>query len=112
MTDLSIIGPIGVRKFELAEVCESNAGHQHNYDHVTIVVRGRIKVIYRYEQGGQVVEGESREFGAGETVTIKANVHHTVKSLEANTLYLCVFSHRDFDGQVIQSYRGNDAAYI
>src|SRR5262245_57708947 len=105
--DLAIIrdGPVGYRKFTLEKVCEANEGHKHNYDHVTIVIRGRIKVLYRYKQDGKLVEGESKEFGPGEVVTIKAEVHHTIKSLEPNSQYLCVFSHRDFDGLVTQSYQ-------
>lgn len=111
MSSLAIIGPIGYRKFTLEKVCESHAGHEHNYDHSTIVVKGSIKVIYSYIKDGELVEGESREFGAGEVVEIKAKVRHTIKALEPNTQYMCVFSHRDFDGLVTQKYIGNEAAY-
>lgn len=108
---LAIIGPIGARKFTLEKKCELNEGHQHNYDHVTIVIRGRVLVKYSYEDAGQKIEGESREFEAGEIITIKANVSHTIKALEDNSQYLCVFSHRDFDGLVTQKYAGNERSY-
>ena len=109
--DLAIIGPIGVRRHVLEHVCEESQGHEHNYDHTTIVIRGRVKVTYSYPKDGEIVQGESREFEAGECIEIKANVHHTIKALEDNTVYLCVFSHRDFDGLVTQKYAGNASAY-
>jgi quercetin dioxygenase-like cupin family protein len=112
MSDLAIIGPLGVRRFHLEKVCETNEGHKHNYDHVTLVIRGRIKVQYRYEKDGQVVEGETKEFGPGEHLVVKAEVFHTIKALEPDTVYNCVFSHRDFDGLVTQTYVGNDRAYV
>jgi quercetin dioxygenase-like cupin family protein len=110
---VTIIGPIAYRPFVLAEVCQESAGHEHNYDHVTIVISGRIRVQYAWtEIDGRVVRGESREFAQGEVVHIKAHVRHTIKALESNTKYLCVFSHRDFDGLVTQAYVGNEAATV
>lgn len=111
MGDLTIVGPIGIRQHVLEHVCNESVGHKHNYDHTTIIIRGRVKVTYSYEKDGVIVEGESREFGQGEAIFIKANVNHTIKALEDNTVYHCVFSHRDFDGLVSQVYTGNTQAY-
>ena len=112
MSELTVRGPVGVRRFHLAKTCQTNEGHKHNYDHVTIVIRGRVKVRYSYDHDGQRIDGESREFGAGEDFVVKAQVYHEVKALEPDTVYLCVFSHRDFDGVVSQQYTGNDLAYV
>lgn len=111
MSRLSIIGPVGIRRCTLRQVCVENEGHEHNYDHVTVVISGRLLVKYSYVQHGQLVEGESKEYGPSEVVEIKANVRHTIKALVAGTQYMCVFSHRDFDGLVTQTYQGHDAAY-
>lgn len=109
--DIEVLGPIALRKFTLEKVCEASVGHQHNYDHVTFVQRGRIKVIYRLTPDGP--EQESREFGVGEMVLIKAQVSHTIKALEPGTQYACVFTHRDFDsGEAVQVYNGNAQAYV
>ncbi len=108
VSDLSIVGPVGIREMTLPAVCEAHEGHTHNYDHATIVISGRVKVQYVLPGG---TEGESREFGPGEAIAIKANVKHTLKALEENTKYLCVFSHRNFNGLVTQEYTGNQAAY-
>lgn len=110
--DLAIVGPLGIRRFELDKKCETNEGHKHNYDHTTIVIRGGIKVIYSYEKDGKLIEGESAEFRQGQAIAIKKDVLHTIKALEDNTQYVCVFSHRDFDGQIIENYNGHSQAYF
>jgi quercetin dioxygenase-like cupin family protein len=108
-----VLGPIAYRTFTLESVCQESIGHEHNYDHVTIVISGSIRVKYSWtEPDGKVVEGESKEFSQGQVVNIKAGVRHTIKALEPNTHYLCVFSHRDFDGLVTQTYVGNAAATV
>lgn len=111
MSNLQVIGPIGIREYTLGKKCEINEGHEHNYDHTTIVINGGIKVTYSYEQDGKTVEGESGEFYQGQAVCIKAGVKHAVKALSDNTKYMCVFSHRDFDGVVVEDYNGNLEAH-
>lgn len=111
VSDLVVIGPLAVRRFVLEKVCESHSRHCHPYDHVTLVIRGCVKVSYKYTENGQVVEGESREFRAEEMIHIKAGVEHEVKGLEPDTKYVCIFPHRDLDGMVVQDYIGNDKAY-
>lgn len=112
MNDNCITGPIFHRQFVLENKCQENAGHTHNYDHATIVIRGRIRVSREHLVDGDWVAGETDEHAAGEVVDIPANVKHTLKALEPNTVYLCVFSHRDFDGLVTQRYVGNQQAYV
>lgn len=107
--DLQIIGPIGYRPFQLARKCEENVGHKHNYDHVTYLLRGSVRVTYKFvNNDGREVEG-SREFSAPDRILIKAEVEHTIKALTDEVLYDCVFSHRDFDGLVTQQYKNTQA---
>lgn len=107
---IEVLGPLALRKFHLEKLCDVNEGHQHKYDHVTFVQRGRIVVLYRLTVDGP--EQESKEFKVGEMVLIKATVFHTIKAMEPNTKYVCVFTHRDFDsGEAIQEYNGNPEAY-
>lgn len=106
-----VAGPVYLRCFHLAEICHVSEGHQHHYDHLTLVVRGGIRVTYKYLKDGQIVEGETTDFGPGEHLTIKAEVFHTIKALAPDTVYVCIFSHRDFDGAVVQEYGGNTRAY-
>ncbi len=108
---LHIIGPLGIRDFVLPEVCMESVGHEHNEDHVTIVVKGAILVKYSYMDKGVLVSGESARFNQGQEVLIRKGVKHTIKALEPNTMYKCVFSHRDYDGVITQTYTGNQLAY-
>lgn len=106
--ELQVLGPIGYRPFTLEKVCQESTGHKHNYDHVTYLLRGKVRVTYSYEADGKTVTGE-REYEAPERILIKKDVHHTIKALTDNVVYDCVFSHRDFDGLVTQKYQNMKA---
>ena len=109
---LSLIGPLGIRRELLEKICNEAVGHTHNYDHTTIVIRGRLLITYRQMQtDGTLIVTKTEEAAQGAAVFIAAELHHTLKALDDNTQYMCVFSHRDFDGLVTQSYVGNVKAY-
>ncbi len=109
MTDAVILGPVAHRQFELAQACHENQGHTHNYDHVTFVQAGSLKVFWR--KPGEAAEKESRVFKTGDFFLVKADTEHRIKAVEAGTRYACVFTHRDAAGMVVQEYEGHDAAY-
>lgn len=102
-----IVGPIGIRRFVAEKRCVAYEGHSHNYDHTTVVVRGRIRVTVERDGASELL-GEFAQAGA---VEIKAGLVHTIKPLDDDTVWLCIFSHRDFDGLVTQEYHGNLKAY-
>lgn len=106
--DIVKTGPIGHRRFTLDKKCQTNLNHKHNYDHTTIVINGRIEITVEKEDGSK----SKKEFTAGELFEVPAQQLHTIKALEDNSVYLCVFSHRDFNGLVTQKYIGNNGAYI
>lgn len=108
MSDVTHLGPIAYRTFTLKGVCSENQGHTHNYDHITFVQAGAMKVFWR-KPGGE--EKESRVFKAGEFFLVKAEIFHRLKAMEDGTRYACLFTHRDFDGSVVQEYNGNLHAY-
>ena len=99
--EAEIVGPLAIRRFHAPNACQAHVGHEHNYDHDTFVLQGRIKVLYG--------DGtESREVGPLDgPILIKAGVRHTVKALVDDTHFICVYPHRDFDGQVVEHYVGN-----
>lgn len=109
---MEILGPVVLHKFTLEKTCQVNKGHAHQYDHVTFVQAGSLKVFYRLASDPVgSPERESRVFAVGEFFLTKANVYHTIKALEDGTRYVCVFTHRDFkDGSVVQEYNGNPEA--
>ena len=104
--ELIHLGPIAYRAFVLERTCEEDAGHSHNFDHVTFVNAGKVRVFF----GDGMIEPECHDYAAGEFFLCKAEVHHRIKAMEPNTRYTCMFSHRDADGLVTQSYE-SEAAY-
>jgi quercetin dioxygenase-like cupin family protein len=110
-TDVARTGPIGYRQFTLEKVCQEMQGHKHNYDHTTFIFRGSVRVTASEMKDDKLVPTIEKEYHAGEFVSIPAELYHTIKALEPNTVWFCIYSHRDFDGLVTQRYIGNATAY-
>jgi hypothetical protein len=106
-----IAGNLFIRPNRLARAGDKTAGHAHNFDHVSIVFRGRVHVRATLPDG-RVIE---RDFGMddpnGRHFLVKADVLHEITALEDDTEYWCVYSHRQPNGDVIQHYDGWDEAY-
>jgi quercetin dioxygenase-like cupin family protein len=113
MSDIIVLGPVAYRAFSLPRECDANQGHAHNYDHITIVQAGAVKVFWRPAGDEAGPERESKVFRAGEFFLVRAEVEHRIKALAPDTRYACVFTHRDFDeGAVVQEYNGHPDAYV
>jgi glyoxylate utilization-related uncharacterized protein len=65
------------------------AGHQHLYDHLTLLARGSVAVE---------VQGQITEFRAPSMIYIQAGQEHKLTALEANTVAYCIHALRDVDG--------------
>lgn len=102
--ELFVDGPTGFREFTLSAVCQEGVSHDHQYPHYVKVVEGRASVY---------VEGLGEfSLGPGDPpVLVPAVVMHRVKAVTPFVRYRCTFEHRDFNGQVVQEYVGNVAAY-
>lgn len=100
-------GNIYIRPSGYLKTGDKSVGHQHNFDHTTIVFQGSVHVRAILQDGG-VVE---RDFVSPDSFLIKANVIHEITALEDNTVYWCVYSHRNHQGDVIQEYNGWQEAY-
>ena len=107
---VDLLGPVGIREMELPRQCQQNEGHLHNHDHTTFVMAGAVQVYYRRE--GETQEHQSIVYRAPARFAVLARVYHRIVALEPNTVYWCVFSHRDAEGLVVEEYLGNDAAYV
>lgn len=110
MSDLYVDGPVGCREFTLEKKCHANAGHRHNYDHVTVVNRGAVLL---YTRGTPDDQWAFRaRYGQGDFFTVAAGVEHKIKADADGTTYTCIFCHRDFgSAETVASYNGNAAAY-
>jgi quercetin dioxygenase-like cupin family protein len=76
---------------------DSNQGHLHDYDHVTLVATGSVKVI---------VEGKESTFTAPHFIFINKDKEHQLIALEDNTVAVCIHGARDESGDII------DPSYI
>lgn len=78
-------------------------GHKHNFDHTTFIIRGSIHVKF-----GCPCQATYREetYQAGDHFLVKAEIEHFIEFLEDNSLFYCVYSHRDPTGEVVQEYPG------
>jgi hypothetical protein len=101
--ELGYFGNIWVRQNLLERAGEIHEGHKHNFDHVSLLARGKVRVA--------VADYEPKEFTAPTFIVIKKEYYHTFEALEDNTLWYCVFALRDIDGEVTDFYSGDNTSY-
>ena len=101
--ELGYFGNIWVRQNVLKYAGESNNGHKHHFDHVSLLAAGKVSVE---------VEGYApKEFTAPTFIVIKKEHAHKFTALEDNCLWYCVFALRDVDGNVTDIYSGDHSPY-
>jgi L-ascorbate metabolism protein UlaG (beta-lactamase superfamily) len=83
-------------------------GHDHEFDHTTIVFIGAVHCKAKCPDG-RIIE---RDFRAPCHFLVKAEVEHEITVLEEGTEFWCVYSHRTPQGEVVQEYTGWGAAYL
>ena len=96
--ELGYFGNIWVKQnvFELAG--EAHDGHEHKFDHVTLLAKGSLRM--------QVEGNEPKDFIAPTFIVIAKDKKHQVTSLEDDTIYYCVFALRNLDGEVVEDIYG------
>jgi quercetin dioxygenase-like cupin family protein len=87
-TRITAAGNLWIRQMYFEKAGDANEGHVHNYDHLTLLAHGSIKVH---------VDGNSTEFKAPQMVFIKAGKSHHIEALEEGTVAYCVHALRDKD---------------
>jgi quercetin dioxygenase-like cupin family protein len=71
-----------------AKAGDANEGHVHNYDHMTLLAHGSVKVH---------VGEDVTEFKAPHMIFIKAGKSHFIEAIEDGTIAYCVHALRDKD---------------
>lgn len=94
--ELGYFGNIWVRQNILGLAGESHGGHEHKFDHVTLLVSGKVSV--------ELAGSDAKEFTAPTFIVIRKECSHKITSLVDNTMYYCVFALRDLDGEVIEIF--------
>jgi hypothetical protein len=101
--ELGYFGNIWVRQNLLEKAGDQHLGHTHNFDHVSLLVNGKVRVTVRGYP--------PKEFTAPTFIVIRKQFHHTFEALEDRTVWYCVFALRDIDGEVTDFYSGDNSPY-
>lgn len=102
-----VSGNIFIRANTLENVGDATQGHEHHFDHTTVVFTGGVKVTCKTPDGKEFIQ----EFHAPAHFLVKANYHHLIEAIEPNTIYWCVYSHRNAQGEVTEQFVGWRGAY-
>lgn len=85
--EMGFFGGIWVRKLFFPTTEAHNKGHSHDFDHVTLLARGSLRVE---------VDGKTSQlFTAPTFVVIRKNTVHNLLPQEPNTLAFCLHAFRD-----------------
>jgi quercetin dioxygenase-like cupin family protein len=80
------------RMMHFAKVGDVEIGHTHQFDHLTLLAKGKLKVT---------VEGVSTEFTAPHMIYIKADKVHELVALTDDTVAYCIHALRDKENNEI-----------
>lgn len=75
-------------------------GHHHEYDHITLVASGRVRVRFGAVPAAGLPAEEKEYEGVSMFVTRSFRTHE-ITSLEDNTVVCCIHAIRTKDGQII-----------
>ena len=93
---LGYFGNIWVRQNYLVKAGDRAGGHTHQFDHVSLLCRGKVRV--------EIAGFPPKEFTAPTFIVIKKEYEHDFVALEDDTLWYCVFALRDINGEVMDVY--------
>ena len=94
--ELGFVGNVWVRQCYMEKAGDVVGGHLHYHDHVSLLVKGSVEVA--------VGDSPSKVFTAPTFIVIKKEHKHTIKALEDETIWYCVFAVRDVDGNISDIY--------
>ncbi len=100
---LAFFGNVWVRQNVLAKAGDALEGHTHSFDHVSMLVKGKVRVT--------VTGFEPKDFTAPTIIVVRKQFEHTFEALEDDTLWYCVFAMRDVNGEVVDVYSEEMSPY-
>ena len=72
-------------------------GHEHQFDHQTLLVSGSVRIIAR--RNGEVMG--DKVFRAPRAIVIRADTWHEITALEDATVWVCAFAVRDLGDPLV-----------
>jgi len=94
--ELGYFGNIWVKQNVLELAGEAFNGHEHKFDHVTLLVSGKVSV--------ELEGSDTKEFTAPTFIVIRKEHRHKITALADGTVYYCVYALRDIDGEVMEIF--------
>jgi quercetin dioxygenase-like cupin family protein len=91
-TKMTAAGNLWLRQMAFAKAGDANEGHVHNYDHMTLLAYGSVRVH---------VDGQTTDFKAPHSIFISKGKSHFIEALEDGTIAYCVHALRDADTEDI-----------
>jgi len=86
--NVGLVSNVFVRQMHFAAVGDSEVGHKHRYDHMTLLAKGQLRVT---------VNGQATDYTAPMMIFIRANLVHELECLSENTVAYCIHGLRDAD---------------
>lgn len=102
-----VSGNVFIRPNHLNAVGDRVKGHHHNFDHTTIVFQGAVHVVATLPDGSMI----ERDFVAPSHFLVRANVEHEITATKDGTVFWCVYSHRNAQAEITQTFDGWEPAY-
>jgi outer membrane protein OmpA-like peptidoglycan-associated protein len=87
--DIKIVDNVFVKMFMFTRAGDSNQGHAHAFDHITLLASGSVRMEH---------DNGVNEYKAPFLIVTPKNISHKFTALEAGTLLACIHAVRDGDG--------------
>lgn len=81
-----------VRQMHFVNAGDSEQGHAHQFDHMTLLAKGKMAVR---------INDEVTEFTAPQMIYIKAELQHELTALTDNTVAYCIHALREESGDIM-----------
>lgn len=91
-TKITSAANLWLRQMYFEKAGDRNEGHVHNYDHMTLLAHGSVRVY---------VDDKSTDFKAPHTIFITKGKSHYIEALEDGTVAYCVHALRDRETEEI-----------
>jgi quercetin dioxygenase-like cupin family protein len=88
ISSISLVANMWVKQMIFDQIGDVHPGHQHTFDHQTLLSKGSVEVV---------ANGETTVFKAPTIIYIKAGIKHGMMALEDNTVVYCVHPLRGGD---------------
>jgi quercetin dioxygenase-like cupin family protein len=89
---MTCVKNLWVRQMHFKNIGDANEKHVHNYDHITLLAYGSVRVH---------IDGHQTDFKAPQMIYVQKGKSHHIEALEPNTVACCIHALRDKDSEEI-----------